>query len=587
MTALAACTQPAPAPKPAEKAAAAAPKAAEYFGTNEPFASNAVYFVLTDRFVNGDKSNDHRDQGKGKGNDAALHTFDRPVPGAPAGRSDNVGYLGGDFKGVLDNAQYIKDMGFGAVWITPIVDNPDEAFTGGEPVKWEGFWTDKGKTGYHGYWGVDFYKLDEHLPSKDLDFRGLAKGLKSHGLLTVLDIVMNHGSPAFTMPKPQPKFGKIYDADGKLIADHMNLPPDKLDPKNPLNAFYNTKGNLAQLSDINENDPRVLPYFLGAYEQWIGQGADAFRIDTIGWMPHAYWHAFTTKIREKHPGFFMFGEDFGYDANKIAEHTWPENGGVSVLDFPLQKALSEVFGGASDKSGGGGFEKIGDALHLTDGPYANPYDLMTFYDNHDMQRMDATDEGFIDANNVLFTMRGIPVIYYGSETGFERGTKEHAGNRNYYGQERIDAASASPIYPRLKRIANLRAATPALQRGLQVDVEMQGDQAAFYRVLQEGKTAQIALVLLNKGAAPARFVVRQGLQAGMWKPAFGGAAIDVAVGGQLESTVAPHDVAVFLLDAPVTDASLKAQLDHGMARARRHEAAPVAPAKPAPADKAR
>ena len=185
-------------------------------------------------------------------------------------------------------------------------------------------------------------------------------------------------------------------------------------------------------------------------------------------------------------------------------------------------------------------------------------------------------------------MRGIPVIYYGSETGFERGTKEHAGNRNYYGQERIDAASASPIYPRLKRIANLRAATPALQRGLQVDVEMQGDQAAFYRVLQEGKTAQIALVLLNKGATPARFVVRQGLQAGTWKPAFGGAAIDVAVGGQLESTVAPHDVAVFLLDAPVTDASLKAQLDHAMARARRHEAAPVVPpAKPAPADKAR
>jgi cyclomaltodextrin glucanotransferase len=65
-----------------------------------------VYFVLTDRFVNGDKANDHRTQG-GK----VLHTFDRPTPGAPAGRSDNVGYLGGDFRGVLDNAQYIKDMG--------------------------------------------------------------------------------------------------------------------------------------------------------------------------------------------------------------------------------------------------------------------------------------------------------------------------------------------------------------------------------------------------------------------------------------------------------------------------------------------
>ena len=182
-----------------------------YVGTSEPFAEHAVYFVLTDRFVNGDPSNDQRDQG---GADLALRTFDRPVPGAPAGRSDNVGYLGGDFKGLLDNAMYIRDMGFGAVWITPIVDQPDEAFTGGEPAKWSGFWTDGGKTGYHGYWGVNFYKLDEHLPSKDLDFRALTAGLKQHGLKTVLDIVANHGSPAYTMPKDQPKFGEIYDRDG-------------------------------------------------------------------------------------------------------------------------------------------------------------------------------------------------------------------------------------------------------------------------------------------------------------------------------------------------------------------------------------
>lgn len=557
--ALAGCAPSAPPAAPAKKAEA--PKPVEYYGTNEPFAADAVYFVLTDRFVNGDKSNDHRNQGKGP----ALHTFDRPVPNAPKGKSDNIGYLGGDFRGVLDNADYIKDMGFGAVWISPIVDNPDEAFTGGQPVKWGGMWTDKGKTGYHGYWGDNFYKLDEHLPSKDLDFRGLTKGLRAHGLKTVLDIVLNHGSPAYTMPKAQPKYGQIFDKDGKLIADHMNLPPEKLDPKNPLNAFYNTKGGLAQLSDINENDPRVLEYFVGAYEQWIGQGADAFRVDTIGWMPHPFWHKFTTRIREKHPGFFMFGEAFDYDANKIAEHTLPENAGVSVLDFPLQKAMGEAFGKAQL-----GFERIDQALYLTNGPYANPYDLMIFYDNHDMARLDATDDGFVDANNALFTLRGTPAVYYGSETGFERGTAEHQGNRNYYGQERVDAAAGSRIYRQLRRIANLRAQTPALQRGLQVNVEMQGDRAAFYRVLQQGGTAQIALVLLNKGNAPAAFSVRASLQPGHWKPAFGGTAIEVPRGGTLDATVAPHDVAVFLLDAPVDDPTLKTELDRAMSRARRH-----------------
>ena len=560
--ALAACTNPAPAPKPEAKAEA--PKPVEYYGTNEPFAADAVYFVLTDRFVNGDKANDHRDQG---GKDKALRTFDRPTPGAPAGKSDNVGYLGGDFRGVLDNAGYIKDMGFGAVWISPIVDQPDEAFTGGDPVKWGGMWTDQGKTGYHGYWGVNFYKLDEHLPSAGLDFRGLTKGLKSHGLKTVLDIVLNHGSPSYTMPKDQPKYGEIYDGKGKLIADHMNLAPDKLDPSNALNAFYNSEPGLAQLSDINENDPRVIEYFLGAYEQWIGQGADAFRIDTIPWMPHDFWHKFTTRIREKHPGYFMFGEAFDYDAGKIAEQTWPENAGVSVLDFPLQKALAEVFG-----KQGGGFERLAEPLHLTDGPYANPYDLMTFYDNHDMARIDATDDGFVDANNVLFTMRGIPVIYYGSETGFERGTSEHAGNRNYYGQERVDAAADSRIYRQLRRIANVRAKTPALQRGLQIDVELQGDRAAFYRVLQQGKTAQIALVLLNKGDTAQTFQVSQALQAGKWLAVTGGATVDVAAGGKLTVAVPAHDVAVYVLDAPVTDATLKTAVERGMARARRHGA---------------
>lgn len=558
--AVAACN-PSSTPPTAEAKATPAELPA-YYGTLEPLASDAVYFVLTDRFVNGDPANDQREQGKQKGD--PFHTFDRPVPGAPAGEHDNVGYLGGDFKGIADHAQYIRDMGFGAVWITPIVDQPDEAFTGGEPVKWEGFWTDGGKTGYHGYWGVNFYQLDEHLPSPGLDFRGLTRTLRAHGLKTVLDIVANHGSPAYTMPEDQPKFGEIYDAAGTLIADHMNLAPEKLDPRNPLNAFYNRKVGIAQLSDLNENDPRLLPYLLGAYEQWIDQGADAFRIDTIGWLPHSFWHAFSGKIREKHPGFFMFGEAFDYDAKKIAEHTWAENANVSVLDFPLKQALANLF-----EKPAGDFATLAEPLHLTDGPYANPYELMTFYDNHDMPRMDASDNGFIDAHNWLFTARGIPVIYYGSEIGFERGTAEHAGNRNYFGVERIEAAKKHPIQAALTRIARVRAASPALQRGLQVNLELKGDRAAFYRAYQHDGKHQIALVMLNKGDAPTRFEVVSMLQAGRWRSALDGTTVDAATGGTLRADVPAHGVQVYLLDAPVSNPALRAALDAAMANARR------------------
>ena len=544
----------------------------DYVGTREPFASQAVYFVVTDRFVNGDPSNDHRDQG------GAHPTFDIPVP-CPDKVDGNIGYLGGDFKGVLDNATYIRNLGFGAVWITPIIDNPDQAFTGSKPISCTSTLTDRGKTGYHGYWGVNFYTLDEHLPSKDLDFAAFTRGLHAADLKVVLDIVGNHGSPAWTMPVAQPQFGQIFDKDGTLIADHQNLPPQQLDPAhNPLHAFYNSigpvdgkngsifDGNLAELSDFNEHNPAVMDYLVGAYLQWTAQGVDALRIDTIGWLPHPWWHAFVNRIRAEHPGMFMFGEAFDYDAGKIAEHTWPANANVSVLDFPLRGALSSVFGKEQK-----GFETLAEPLHLLDGPYANPYELMSFYDNHDMARLDANDAGFIDAHNWLFTARGIPVIYYGSETGFMRGRAEHAGNRAYFGQARVNDAPNSPIYAPLQRIAKLREATPALQRGLQVNERLQGDEAVFFRVLQQGDTAQTAVVLLNKGDTARTIEVRRYLQAGTWRDALGGASQTVT--GALKAEVPAHGVRVFVLDAQVDQAALQARLkaavDDQQARTKR------------------
>ncbi|WP_337244817.1 alpha-amylase family glycosyl hydrolase [Luteimonas sp. gir] len=534
----------------------------DLYGTLEPFAEHAVYFVVTDRFVNGDPANDHREQG------GAHRTFDIPVR-CPDGIDGNIGYLGGDFRGVLDNAGYIRDMGFGAVWITPIVDNPDEAFTGGDPISCNSTLSDRGKTGYHGYWGTNFYRLDEHLPSADLDFRGFTDGMRAAGLKTVLDIVGNHGSPSWTMPTAQPGFGQIFDAQGRLVADHQNLPPQQLDPAgNPLHAFYSNvgpvdaktgsifDGNLAQLSDFDAANPAVMAYLAGAYLQWIDQGADAFRVDTIAWMPHAFWREFAERIRTRHPGFFMFGEAFEFDANRIAEHTWPGNGGISVLDFPMKQAMDEVF------AQGAGFERLAPSLHLEGGPYANPYELTTFYDNHDMPRMDASDAGFIDAHNWLFTARGIPVIYYGSETGFMRGRAEHAGNRAYFGQARVDAAPAHPIHAALTRVANLRRTTPALQRGLQLQLELEGDRAAFYRVLDVEGRAQIALVLLNKGEAPWQAEVTRWLEPGTWRDALDGGTR--AVTDRLQATVPAHGLRVFVLDAVPRRADLRARLRQAM-----------------------
>ncbi|MBO9717716.1 MAG: cyclomaltodextrin glucanotransferase [Pseudoxanthomonas sp.] len=519
----------------------------DFYGTLEPFAQESIYFVLTDRFVNGDPANDHRDQG------GEHPTFDLPLSPCD-GQVGNIGYLGGDFRGLLDNAAYIHDLGFTAVWLTPIVDNPDQAFSGGDKVTCDGFLTDRGKTGFHGYWGVNFYRLDEHLPSAGLDFAGLNAGLHAHGLKTVLDIVGNHGSPAWTMPVAQPQFGQLFDGEGRLVADHQNLPPEKLDPAhNPLHAFYNTRPDLAQLSDLNADNPAVMDYLVGAYLQWIGQGVDALRIDTIRHQPLAFWKTFSDRIRAAHPGMYMFGEAFDTEAANIAPFTLPENGGISVLDFPMKDAMVAAFGRER-----AGYERLAAVLYLQDGPYANVYDLATFYDNHDMRRLDADDAGFIDAHNWLFTVRGIPVVYYGSETGFMRGQAEHGGNRSYFGQARIDAAPASPIFRALKRIASLRRESPALQRGLQLDVELSGDRAAFYRVFEHGGTTQTALVLLNKGDRPVDIAVSRYLQPGHWRDGFDGAVVKVA--GSLKASVPSHGVRVFFYDQPLTRADLRTKL---------------------------
>jgi len=532
----------------------------EYYGTLEPFAAEAIYFLLTDRFVDGDRSNNNPDQG---GPNPASRTFDRPFQ-VPGHAQANIGYLGGDFKGVLDNADYIADMGFTAIWTTPIVDNPDEAFTGSK-VPGKGPGGDRGKTGFHGYWGVNFFEVDEHLESPDLTFADFTRELsEKHELKYILDVVCNHGSPAYTMPVAQPMFGQLFDGKGNLVADHENLPPGELDHGNPLHAFYNRKTDLGELSDLNESNPDVLEYFVAAYSQWLDQGVAALRIDTIPFMPHDYWREFGDRMRAKRPDLFMFAEAFNYDATAIAPHTYPQNGGISVLDFPGKEAMIKVF---VDQQG---YEALAEPLHLQSQVYENPYELMTFYDNHDMDRMAADANGFIDANNWLFTSRGIPVVYYGSEIGFRAGTNEHTGNRDYFGQENIERATTHPIRAALARIANVRRESIALQRGLQVIVELGNETAQFYRVYQRDDIAQTAFVLLNKSDDAKSLLVPDLPAFGIWRDAVTGEMVDVSESSpRLTAQVDAHGVRVFLLDGLVTDAEFLQKLDMLQAKALR------------------
>lgn len=525
-------------------------------GTSNPFASEAVYFVVTDRFVDGDPNNNHESQG------GEHPTWQLPLEG-PDGKKAYVGYMGGDLQGILNNADYIKDMGFTAVWMTPVHDNPDYAFNGDEPITYGGAFKDGGKTGYHGYWATNFYKADEHLVSDNLSVSDYTAKMREHGLKSVFDIIANHGTPSFTMEKDLPGYGEIYDKDGNLVADHQNLAPEDLDPKNnPLHSFFHDYPDLVKLSNLDDENPMVRDYLINSYLYWISQGADAFRIDTIRHVPHAFWREASDRIREQYPNFFMFGEAFDYEANNIAQHTLPKNGGVSVLDFPMQKAMVRVF----EKPLESNFADLEKVLHLTHGPYHNVYELTTFYDNHDMARMNATDEGFINAHNWLFTVRGIPVVYMGSEIGFMRGTAEHAGNRNYVGQERLDQAKDNTIQQALTKIANVRKKTVSLQRGVQVNIELNGHRAAFYRVIDNEDAQETALVLLNKGNSLESFDISEFMQSGKWVEQLTGQTLTVASSSSLKTTVKPNGVQVWVRQGEVDNPDLLEQIKYQLAR---------------------
>lgn len=525
------------------------------YGTDHAFASEAIYFLLTDRFVDGDPSNNHVDQGK-----PHFGTFNRHLPG-PDGKHANIGYMGGDFKGVLNNADYIADMGFTSVWMTPFIDNPDAAFSGDKEVTYGAGYQDGFKTGYHGYWGVNFYKIDEHLVSEGLDFQTLAAELRDkYGLKFVLDIVGNHGSPSYTMPKAQPEFGKIYDESGRLVADHQNLHPKNLDPKNSLHQFFNRSTGLAKLSDLDPDNPEVLDYLMGSYFKWLDQGAYAIRVDTIKEQPHRFWKKVADRLRTHRPGIFMFGESYSFDAESIAEHTRPENGGFSVLDFPGRKSITGVF-----ENPGTDFSEILSYLHLESGVYENPYELVTFYDNHDMARMNADDNGFIDANNWLFTARGIPAIYYGSEVNFMTGAAEHYGNRNFFGQDRVNAAKSNPIRQALSKIANIRKKNVSLQKGLQLNMKFAGDTAVFYRIHQKNEEKQTALVMLNKGDVAQTVGLDTLVNAGVWKDATTGKMVTISSDQKAFTAQVPaHGVRVFLLNAALTNQDLLARAEELM-----------------------
>ena len=362
-------------------------------GSDVEFRSETIYFLVLDRFAVGNPN-------KNREEDAM---FD-------ASHSDWNKYWGGDLQGLMDKLPYLRSFGISAIWTTPLFEQVEAMTVGLKP-----------SAPIHGYWTSDFKRINPRWvndPSEkrlfqrdDTIFDRLLEEMHAHEMKFVLDIVCNHSSPATDAGK-----GKLYD-DGKLIADFEN------DTKNWYHHYGATLDwsnewqvhncELAGLATFNENNILYRNYIKDAIKLWISKGIDAVRIDTVKHMPIWFWQEFNADLNVANPNVFRFGEWIYNHPDNEASVTFANKSGMSLLDFGFCQAVRGCMSG-EDPSG---FHAVKNLLDL-DGCYSGATELVTFFENHDMPRLQSlgVSDARIDLSLVLLlTSRGVPCLYYGCE----------------------------------------------------------------------------------------------------------------------------------------------------------------------------
>jgi glycosidase len=350
-----------------------------------------IYFVLTDRFADGDPGNN--DQGAGE---------------FAAGQASR--YNGGDLRGLLQRLDYVQGLGATALWITPPVANQ---------------WLDPsgGYAGYHGYWAEHFMQVDRHLGTLD-DYRALSRALHGRGMYLVQDIVLNHTGNYFSYRDRwragDPAHGWEAHDRTPPQARPSQAPFDRNDPRDPAQraaAIYHWTPDVADytdpqqesnfqmsgLDDLNTENPAVLRALRRSYAHWIREvGVDAFRVDTAFYVPQQAFADFLHARDARAPGvlrvarttgrrqFHVFGEGFGIDkplqdqaAHKIEGYMTGADGRAllpGMLNFPLYGALGDVFARGRPTA------DLGHRIHAGQRLHARPHLMPSFVDNHDVDR---------------------------------------------------------------------------------------------------------------------------------------------------------------------------------------------------------
>ncbi|MGW5426091.1 pullulanase-type alpha-1,6-glucosidase [Streptomyces sp. NPDC004059] len=527
-----AATPPAP---PSDAKLAAVPS--RHDDTREQF-----YFVMPDRFANGDTSND-----KGGLTGSRLSTGYDPT--------DKGFYQGGDLKGLTKRLDYIKGLGTTAIWMAPIFKN--------RPVQGTGA---NASAGYHGYWITDFTQVDPHFGTNK-DLKTLISKAHAKGMKVFFDVITNHTADVVDYQEKSYDYlskgafpyltedGRPFDdadyADGgrrfpAVSGDSFPYTP-KVTSRSKVPSWLNdptmyhnrgdstyagestTYGDFSGLDDLWTERPEVVHGMEKIYERWVRDFAvDGFRIDTVKHVDMPFWTQWATaldKYAAAHgrKNFFMFGEVYSADTNITSPYV-TQGRLDATLDFPFQDAARAY------ASQGASAQKLAsvfgdDYKYTTD--KANAYEQVTFLGNHDMGRIGyflkqdnpkATDAEVLKkdelANEMMFLSRGNPVVYYGDEQGFTGSGGDKDARQTMFaskvadyldddeiGTDRTHASdsydTSAPLYEQIAELSRLRKANPALTDGVQTQ-RYAADGAGVYAFTRtDARTGQEYVVALN------------------------------------------------------------------------------------------
>jgi alpha-amylase len=566
-----------------------------------PVTDENFYFVMADRFANGDPANDRG----GLSDDPLVSGFDPTRKGF---------YNGGDLAGLRDRLDYIQDLGTTSIWLTPSFKN--------KPVQLE----DGPSAGYHGYWITDFTRIDPHLGTNE-DLAALVDDAHARGMKVYFDIITNHTADvigyeqgarkAYTSKDVSPyrtAAGEVFDDRDFAGGDDFPaldpatsfpytpvLDPAERDLKVPawLNdvTLYHNRGDTTfvgensqygdffGLDDLFTENPRVVDGMADIYERWIADfGIDGFRIDTMKHVDDAFWQEFgprVLKFAQRHGKreFFMFGEVFDTTKDYTSHFTTTDRM-QAVLDFPFQAAARDFASRSVPTDALATF--FADDDWYTDAD-SNVYGLPTFLGNHDMGRFG----GFVLADNpgqgdgewlardrlgheLMYFARGNPVIYYGDEQGFTGPGGDQDARQTLFASrvpEYLDddllatpATHATdnydqrhPIYRSISTLADVTRAHPALRDGTQQHRLSSSDSGvyAFSRIDRSRQREYV--VALNNSEAPESVRIPTYTARKSYERVYGNGPARLSSGrdGALTVTVPALSTVVYALDGRI------------------------------------